>query len=37
MKESEKHHLKGRIVHMEIVLNLCVNLEVVHKDHVRGT
>jgi hypothetical protein len=22
---------------MEIVLNLCANLEVVHKDHVRGT
>jgi hypothetical protein len=37
MKEGEKHHLKGRIVHMEIVLNLCSDLEVVHKDHARRT
>jgi len=35
MKESEKHHLKGKIVQMEIVLNLCANLEVVHEDHAR--
>jgi hypothetical protein len=36
MKEGEKHHLKRRIVQMEIVLNLCANLEIVHKNHAKG-
>jgi hypothetical protein len=36
MKEGEKHQLKGRIAQMEIILNLCANLEVMHKDHVKG-
>jgi hypothetical protein len=36
MKKGEKHHLKGRIIHMEAILDLCASKEVVHKNHARG-
>lgn len=36
MKENERHHLKGRIAKMEVVLNLYVSKKVTHEDHARG-
>jgi hypothetical protein len=36
MKNGERHHLKGRIDHMQTIPNLCASKEVVHKNHAIG-
>jgi hypothetical protein len=35
MEEGERHHLKRRVVQMEIVPNLFACGKAVHKDHPR--
>jgi hypothetical protein len=37
VKENERHHFKGRISNMEVVLNLCAIKKAMHEDHARGT
>jgi len=36
MLEGERHHLKGRNFHMEVVQNLCASRKVAHKNHAIG-
>jgi hypothetical protein len=33
-EKGERHQLKERFLHMEIVLNLCANKGAAHEDHV---
>jgi hypothetical protein len=33
--KGKRHHLEGKVAKMEIVLNLCVDKKVTHKDHAR--
>jgi len=35
MMKGERHHLKKRAIQMEVILNLCANKEVVHKNNAR--
>jgi hypothetical protein len=35
MKEGERHHLERKVAQMEAFLILCVNKEVVHKNHAK--
>lgn len=35
--EGKRHHLEGKVVKMEVVLNLCANKKAAHKNHGRGT
>jgi len=33
--KGKRHHLEGKVAKMEIILNLCVDKKVAHKDHAR--
>jgi hypothetical protein len=33
--KGERHHFKKRAIQMEVILNLCANKEVVHKNNAR--
>jgi hypothetical protein len=35
VEKGEKYRLEKRVVQMEVVLNLCVNREIVCKDHAK--
>jgi hypothetical protein len=37
MTKGERHHLKRRVVQMEVVSNLCASKEAVHKNNAGGT
>ncbi len=35
--EGERHHLKGRIIQMDAILNLCASWEIARENHAKGT
>jgi hypothetical protein len=34
-KKGERHHLKGKIVKMEIISDLCASMEATNENHVK--